>query len=1004
MKLGAGRVACAIAAAFATTLAAGEARAVDDAGLTYWTYETEHFRVTYPAPLEQVAARIATLAESIHDRISPQMQFAPGAKTEVLVTDDTDGANGSASPVPYNAIKLFATAPDDVSTLSDYDDWYLGLVTHEYTHILHTGNISGLASVANVVIGRTLSPNSAQPRWLIEGLAVVFESEYTAGGRIRSTLFDTWLRADVLEDNVARLDQISSGAERWPYGNLFYLYGSRFLRWITDVYGPNTMPAVSADYGATTIPFGINRAIRRVTGRTYEDLYDAWVTHLKRHYKAQVAKVDAKGRREGVRITHGGRDAGYPRFIPPELRKDPKANEIFYYRDDADHTAGLYRLAVGDPTKKGERDVDLEIRTSTDAFPAFTPEGDILFNDRAPFKNLYSRHDLFVVPRGKSSTEGTEIYRKRLTTGLRSTYPDVSPNGRNVVFCVNDHGTTTLTIADRDAEGKLSHVRPLVATKAFDQAYTPRFSPDGKRVAWSAWRAGGYRDIRVVDLESGAVTDVTHDRSLDLHPTWSSDGKSIYFSSDRSGIFNVYVRELASGRERMVTNVVGAALAPAISPDGTTLVYVGYTHEGYDVFAMKLDPDRFLDADAPPEDRPEPYDQPKKVKLTKSKYNPLRTFRPQNYFLDIAPGNYSSTAVTVTASAGDLVGHHGLDAAVGFDPGAPEPRIDLAYAYAGLPVNLSAGFSRQVLPRTKGFRVNGVETPFDETLTSFSTSAAVPILGSFVSQSVSLSYTATLYHGDLQLPAPLDPMEPITKKPDEGFLSQFKLGYSLNATHGSSDVAGGTRSGFAMSVGLTLGDHAIGSDRSLYQIEANAAAYIPMPWPGHQTIATRASMGVAAGERAGNNFFIGGYDLEHNGPIDTLFSGVYDGAFVLRGYGAGSYAGSEYFLATIEYRAPIVKPNWGPSSLPIFLRRIDASAFADWGGAFNDFEFQRLRFFFQDRLLYSPQLHPSVGGEVWLALTLGNRVDSSLRLGYAYGFDEGAIDNGQFYFLSTSAF
>ncbi|NUP09935.1 MAG: BamA/TamA family outer membrane protein [Polyangiaceae bacterium] len=999
-----GRLAFAAIAA-ASLFSARDALAIDDPTLTWWTYESQHFRVTYPHTLEPVAERVATLAESIHTRLVPEMAYVPDEKTEILITDDTDAANGSATPIPYNSIRLFITAPDDISTLGDYDDWLLGLITHEYTHILHTGNISGLANVANSVIGKTLAPNSAQPRWIIEGLAVVFESDYTSGGRIRSSLFDAWIRADVLEDNIARLDQISSGAERWPYGNLFYLYGSRFLRWITDIYGPDTMPAVSADYGATTIPFAINRAIRRVTGRTYEDLYDAWVIHLKRHYAEQVAEVDKRGRREGARITFHGREALYPRFVPPAFRENKDAEEILFFRDDFNTTAGIYRLEVGDPDKSFDRDTDLVIRTAGDSLPTFSPEGDVVFSDVGIWRNLYSRHDLFTVPRGETNTTGTGPSRKRLTDGLRAMYPDMSPDGNHVVFCVNSKGTTTLSIADRDNTGTLTKIRPLVPSATFDQAYTPRYSPDGKKVAYSAWKRGGFRDIVIVDIATGKSTNVMHDRALDMQPVWSSDGKTLYFSSDRTGIFNVYSHDLATGEEKMITNVVGAAFAPTISADGKTLVYTGYTHEGYDLYAMKLDPTRFIAAPAAHEDRPEPYPEPPPVKLDKSRYNPLLTLRPHSYFIEIGPGNYSPNAVTFTASGSDFVGHHNIGAAIRFDPGAPTPRVDIDYGYGGLPVNLNAHFTHQVIPRTRGFRVSGVDVPYDETQTSFSTSASVPILDTFVSQSASITYAATLFHGNLSTPRKLDPFETVTVKPPEGLLSQFRLSYSLAATEGSVDVAGGTRSGFAMNAGVTYADPTIGSEESFYQFDAAATAYIPMPWPGNQTIAMRAAGGVSAGDRArGGTFFVGGYDLVNNSPLDTLVSGIYDGAFVLRGYPPGSFAGNEYFLSSIEYRAPIVKPNWGPSTLPIFLRRIDASAFADWGGAFDDFEFERVRPFFDEQLIWTPYLHTSVGLEVWLALTLAHRVDSSIRVGYAYGFSDEAYEDGQFYVLSTSAF
>ena len=166
------------------------------------------------AGLEPVADRIGALAETIHDRVSITLGYAPTTTTEIVLTDDTDSANGSATALPLNTIRLYVTAPDDLSPLGDYDDWYLELLTHEYTHILHTDNISGVPRIVNAVLGKTYSPNQAQPRWILEGLAVLSESQHSSAGRIRSSLFDMYLRADVLEDNIAGLDQFSSSATR----------------------------------------------------------------------------------------------------------------------------------------------------------------------------------------------------------------------------------------------------------------------------------------------------------------------------------------------------------------------------------------------------------------------------------------------------------------------------------------------------------------------------------------------------------------------------------------------------------------------------------------------------------------------------------------------------------------------------------------------------------------------------------------------------------------------
>jgi hypothetical protein len=125
-----------------------------------------------------------------------------------------------------------------------------------------------------------------------------------------------FMRADVIENNIAGLDEISNIVRRWPQGNLFYLYGSYFIQWIAETYGESALREVSRDYGGQLIPGGIQRTIRRVTGKTYDELYPAWIDSMRREYGAQVAVVKRQGVREGVRLTRHGQIARYPRWIP----------------------------------------------------------------------------------------------------------------------------------------------------------------------------------------------------------------------------------------------------------------------------------------------------------------------------------------------------------------------------------------------------------------------------------------------------------------------------------------------------------------------------------------------------------------------------------------------------------------------------------------------------------------------------------------------------------------
>ncbi len=294
----------------------GSARAAGEPKLLWQSISTRHFRITYYSTEDDVAQHVATLAEAIYERLAPAVGWTPSDLTEILLTDQTDSANGSATALPYNAVRLFVTAPDDMSPLGDVDDWYLDLLTHEYTHILHTDHIEGLPALVNAILGKTFAPNQVEPHWLLEGLAVFEESSKTTGGRLRSSMWNMFMRADVLEDNAAPIDVFSNIPRRWPQGNIWYLYGSFFMKWIAETYGEQAIREMIDDYGSQIIPFAVNRSARRATGRTFEELYPAWIDSLRRSFGAQAAAIRARGLREGVRVTHTGNTVEHPRWLP----------------------------------------------------------------------------------------------------------------------------------------------------------------------------------------------------------------------------------------------------------------------------------------------------------------------------------------------------------------------------------------------------------------------------------------------------------------------------------------------------------------------------------------------------------------------------------------------------------------------------------------------------------------------------------------------------------------
>jgi hypothetical protein len=970
--------------ALAVLLYVGRAHANGDPRLAWHTVETPHFRINYYSGEQGIAEHVADLCEDIYARLSPAVGWSPSEKTEILLSDFTDSANGSASVLPYNGIRLNVTAPDDMSPLGDVDDWYLELVTHEFTHILHIDHTRGLPALANKLAGKQYAPNQLAPRWILEGLAVYEESSKTSGGRLRSSMWNMWMRADILEGNVAGLDVMSNSdsIRRWPQGNLKYLYGSYFMGWIAETYGEQAIRAFIDDYGQQVIPFAVNRSMLRATGRTFEDMYPAFVETLQREFTAQADAIRARGLREGVRLTHFGQQPQHPRWIPRGSWPDA-AGDALLFADDGHDRAGLYRVplvrdAAGVVVGSRERDRELMIRTNGASAASFAPDGSVVFDSTDILNELYFYDDLFSLPRGEKSPSGLDSRRTRLTEGFRAIDPDVSPDGRRVVFTTNHRGTTYLQIADL-RDGAITNVHALVPSLDFDQAFTPRWSPDGTHVAYSSWRHGGYRDVRLVDVHDGSFVEITHDRAVDGDPSFSKDGRWLLFHSDRTGVANVYAYELATARLFQVTNVLTGAYQPELSPDGKNLLYVGYTHMGWDLYAMPFDPARFLEALPYVDDRPSPPAPAPHHEWTIEPYDPLRTLVPRSYSVQITPGNFGQMAV-VGATGSDIAGHHGVSVQLTDELERPFLQGNVGYTYGRLPVDLSLSMYRSITPRA-GIAIGQTFKPtWIQEQVGASTGVSYAMPRAFDAQSFALAYNYGHLDGNFEIPPSAFNPYDTPSYPFRGNYATLHLAYAYSNAEGYLNSVGAER-GFSFNAAVDVSDPALASEFRGYTSAMHLQTYFRMPWARHHALALHMGTGASGGSYPGRGtFYVGGFVDE---PVATsIRSTLVQSSFVLRGYAPVTEVGQYYALFNGEYRFPIAQIERGAETLPFFLSRVSGAAFVDYGSAFDDPRGAKFK--------------TGTGAELWFDFDFSYVLGMTFRLGYARGLASDGIDKAYF--------
>jgi len=175
---------------------------------------------------------------------------------------------------------------------------------------------------------------------------------------------------------------------------------------------------------------------------------------------------------------------------------------------------------------------------------------------------------------------------------------------------------------------------------------TLTISRDGKRVAFERTDASTQnRDIWLLDVASGKATRFTSDPAWEAFPTWSPDGSRIIFTSNRSGVFDLYQKASnGAGTEELFHKSSEGKGPTSWSPDGRFLLYYSLgqpTHV------------RLLAASGPADRAPVPVVDPQFSSIT-------ARFSPDGRWI----------AYTSNESGSDEISVRPFDAARGI-PGAP---------------------------------------------------------------------------------------------------------------------------------------------------------------------------------------------------------------------------------------------------------------------------------------------------------------------------------------------
>lgn len=889
------------------------------------TLSTDHFNIHFYKGERAQAERVSAIAESVHQALSEKFQWEPLKRTELVITDQFDYSNGFATPLPYNTVYLFVSAPDTNGTLDDYNDWLTLLILHEYTHTLHLDKANGLPEALRSFFGRlpVLFPNAFQPQFLTEGLAVYHETDSEEGyGRGQSSYQAMLMRMEVVSRLKSR-GQVNANKREWPLGN-GYLYGTYFYQYLKSVYGEKAIYQYVEIYSRQLIPYLSSRASNKVLSKNFAELWQGYHSYLEKIFGEQISLLEQTPYTAMDAMT----DTGYS---PKLMTADHDA--LYYVQLDNMNTPKLYQ-------RQRDGSEKALIKLDSPAYIHAHEDAGVLISQIKKYNKYYVYADLYVYKEGSLS---------RLTYGSRYRRAVWTPDGKYIVAYKAVMGMGQLDVLS--AEGEF-----IKTVWQADNTVLGSFSisPSGELVAQLKPAYGQWNLYRFNMHTDAQWTQLTFTNYIESSP-YFKDETTILYTADYTDVSNVYRLDINTPQQaERLTHVLGGVFTPVYFKHA---MYVnGYHEKGNDLYQLSTVYEALTvieNVDLTTFDSEHQFSKKyesvndNNAALVEKDYSPWSTLTPTWWFPLLTLDEQQTTLGFMTSGV-DAIHYHAYSVDMSVDVENQLFNTSVAYSYRDF-----------------------ITFSFTQAHAYYSDNISESAYRIKRTQSLDFTQAYLLYSPDMQWG--LHWGGGYSRDKNVLVESGYEAGDEEKTGIIGVQVAYNNVKQYAQNispvdgryVGLRLETHDI--IEGDYEGPAGVFNWVEFFNLTHNHALVFKTWFGKADEKA-EQFELGGYN-------DTLYREFGKRDYALRGYKAAivPLTGDTMQINTLEYRFPVyrVEETWGMG--PIGLNDIYADVFIDTGAT--------------STAMRDARYLTGVGAEVTIELNLGFVAILPIKIGYAYGLD-----------------